>query len=160
MQWSGVGQRADSDTSAAWEPFVIVRRVEADGEQQPPRFSEGFIGRYRNKVEFITHLRAKRFKFFTLLREFVVHVPHNVSDAMDPNMQLLKTEMIQLHVGQTSRLLKKYVVIFVVPSHCHVSSHTHNTPSCCTAHTAAPHVNQPALTVHHATPHRIQVSDH
>ena len=32
---------------ASWEPFLIVRRKEARGEPDLPRFSEKFIGRYR-----------------------------------------------------------------------------------------------------------------
>jgi hypothetical protein len=99
VSWSSAGTRIDH--SAAWEPFVIVRRVESEAEEQPPRFSEAFVGRYRNKVEYISHLRTKRFKFYTVLQEFATHVPHSISDAMLTNMQFLKSEMIVLHIRQT-----------------------------------------------------------
>eukprot|EP00038_Savillea_parva_P030703 m.79552 g.79552 ORF g.79552 m.79552 type:complete len:607 (-) comp9300_c0_seq1:866-2686(-) len=106
VSWAHAGVNNERSRSAAWEPFVIVRRVEAEGEVQPPRFSEAFIGRYRNKVEYITHLRTRRFKFFTVTREFTTHVPHAVSNSSSQNMRFLKGEMVQLYVDHTNNLLK------------------------------------------------------
>eukprot|EP00035_Acanthoeca_spectabilis_P024971 m.456214 g.456214 ORF g.456214 m.456214 type:complete len:595 (-) comp21016_c0_seq1:3017-4801(-) len=106
VSWGSAGTR--SDHSAAWEPFVVVRRVESENEEQSPRFSESFIGRYRNKVEYISHLRTKRFKFYTILEEFTTHVPHNVSNAMLSDMQYLKGEMIVLQIRQTKQFLRDY----------------------------------------------------
>jgi hypothetical protein len=69
-----------------YEPFVIVRQVEADGTRLP-RYQEEFVGRYKNKVAWVTTLRAHRYQFQLMLGEFVLHLPHPVRDQSTPNMQ-------------------------------------------------------------------------
>jgi hypothetical protein len=62
-----------------WEPFLMVRRFERPGSKRlkvVPRYEEMYIGRYRNKVSFVTRLRAERYKFYSILREFTIHMPH------------------------------------------------------------------------------------
>ena len=58
-----------------WEPFLLVRRFEHPGKRLKvvPRYEEMYIGRYRNKVSFVTRLRAERYKFYSILREFTIH---------------------------------------------------------------------------------------
>jgi hypothetical protein len=58
-----------------WEPYVIVRRFEPDGRQLP-RYPEEYIGRYKNKVDWVTTLRSQNYHFVQLYQEFLVHVPH------------------------------------------------------------------------------------
>jgi hypothetical protein len=86
--WNDVDQH-----SAGWEPFVIVRKKEAADssidlkqfDQRPsvqldskvlPRYNEAYVGRSKNKVEWIGHLRAQRYQFFTVLQEFLGHLDH------------------------------------------------------------------------------------
>ena len=64
-----------------WEPFLIARKVEPGKSRRLPRYSESYVGRYRNKVSWVALLRAQRYKFFTVLREFVVHAPHTSANA-------------------------------------------------------------------------------
>lgn len=58
-----------------YEPFVAVRRVEANG-RMTPRFSEYFVGRNLNKVSWVAQLYKRAFHFVVVLRDFVVHYPH------------------------------------------------------------------------------------
>ena len=65
-----------ADLVKFWEPFLLVRRFERPGNKRlkgVPRYEEMYIGRYRNKVSFVTRLRAERYKFYSVLREFSVH---------------------------------------------------------------------------------------
>ena len=34
-------------SAESWEPFVMFRKVEADGEPSSPRYSEAYIGRFK-----------------------------------------------------------------------------------------------------------------
>ena len=86
-----------------WEPFLIVRRFERhtdlrfERHTDLPRFTEVFVGRYRNKVEFVSSLRAKKYAFFTILREFITHTTHPTALAKDPDMRTLQDVMARLY---------------------------------------------------------------
>ena len=58
-----------------YEPFVAVRRVEANG-RLTPRFSEYFVGRNMNKVSWVAQLYRRNFHFFVVLQDFLNHYPH------------------------------------------------------------------------------------
>lgn len=94
-------------SAESWEPFVMFRRVEVDTEPKVPRYSEKYIGRYKNKVEFVTKLRAQRYKFFTMHGEFIVHKPHAVSKATSDDQQIMKSLMIELHEREARQLTEE-----------------------------------------------------
>lgn len=79
-----------------YEPFVVVRRVEVGGFPLP-RYPEQFVGRFKNKIAFVSSLRTHRYRFFTIRREFVVHAPHSVSNQSTPDMLGLLVHMRTLH---------------------------------------------------------------
>ena len=58
-----------------YEPFVVVRNCAVT-----PRFDERYVGYGKNKLAWITSLRAAGFHFYTVPRAFAVHVPHQVSE--------------------------------------------------------------------------------
>ncbi len=64
-----------------WEPFIAIRRTGYVGRTlvESPRWHEGYVGRYHNKVSFVTELRANEADIFTLRRHFLVHVPHRLT---------------------------------------------------------------------------------
>mmetsp|Transcript_8786 Transcript_8786/g.25557 ORF Transcript_8786/g.25557 Transcript_8786/m.25557 type:complete len:491 (+) Transcript_8786:68-1540(+) len=64
----------DCFDSIRYEPYVVVP---ADA----PRFDERFVGYGKNKIQFIQHLRMSGFRFVTMSRGFVIHVPHDHSKA-------------------------------------------------------------------------------
>ncbi|EGD77980.1 hypothetical protein PTSG_09613 [Salpingoeca rosetta] len=70
-----------------YEPFVVVKRKDGVSGANLPRYPEHYVGRYKNKISFITRLRAHRFQFFTLRGEFLVHFPHDTSKRSKPYMQ-------------------------------------------------------------------------
>lgn len=86
-----------------YEPFVVVRRVEARGLVLP-RYREEFVGRYKNKVAWITALRAHRYQFQLMLSDFVVHVPHAVSNQATPQMHSHLQAMTRLFWREQNRL--------------------------------------------------------
>ena len=63
---------------SSYEPFVAVRRVEANG-RLTPRFSEYFVGRDMNKVSWVAQLYRRNFHFFVVLQDFLIHYPHGKS---------------------------------------------------------------------------------
>ena len=68
-----------------YEPFVAVRRVEANGKLTP-RFSEYFVGRNLNKVSWLGQLHTRAFHFVVVLSDFVVHYPHKTThEALFPD---------------------------------------------------------------------------
>jgi hypothetical protein len=75
-----------------WEPFTVQKRVEPDGHLLP-RYHEPFVGRHRNKIDFISSLRAESYHFATLLREFVAHVPHAQGPKTDDGDVVFKEMM-------------------------------------------------------------------
>eukprot|EP00047_Mylnosiga_fluctuans_P006969 m.250317 g.250317 ORF g.250317 m.250317 type:complete len:582 (-) comp16639_c0_seq1:396-2141(-) len=87
-----------------YEPFVVVRRVERD-RFVLPRYPEEFVGRYKNKIAFVSALRSYGYKFFTVLREFVVHYPHAISNQSSPDSMALLVMMRTLHREQRHWLL-------------------------------------------------------
>jgi hypothetical protein len=91
----------------SWEPFVLFRKVEATSDVEAPRYGEGYIGRYKNKVEFVTKLRALRYKFYTLQREFIVHIPHAVGRATSHDQQIMKDLMIEHHEREALKLTQR-----------------------------------------------------
>jgi hypothetical protein len=75
----------DFDRSKAWEPFVVVRRFEADSAPAGnnltdvlPRVPEAYVGRYRNKVAWTEELLAHRYNFYMSYPNFITHLPHKV----------------------------------------------------------------------------------
>ena len=60
-----------------WEPYVCFGRVSAKGLVM--RYNELLVGRFYNKVQLVSALRAKRFRFYTLLRHFLAHKSHRPS---------------------------------------------------------------------------------
>jgi hypothetical protein len=79
-----------------YEPFVIVRRIEANGFALP-RYKEEYVGRFKNKIAFVTTLRASYYKFFTLRKDFLVHVPHSTHNTSSNAMQTHLYNMRKLH---------------------------------------------------------------
>eukprot|EP00729_Bicosta_minor_P013502 gene13502-1257_t len=94
-------------SAESWEPFVMFRKVELDTEPKAPRYSEKYIGRFKNKVEFVTKLRAHRYKFYTMHGEFIVHKPHPVSKATSQDQIIMKDLMIELHEREARRLTEE-----------------------------------------------------
>lgn len=90
-------------TDRYYEPFGIFRRVEADG-RSVPRYQEQFVGRFKNKIAFISALRSHGYQFFAVRREFVVHIPHSVSNQTSPDMQGLLLMMRGLHAEERAAL--------------------------------------------------------
>ena len=58
-----------------------------------PRYSEAYVGRFRNKVAFISSLRSHQYVFYTLLQEFVSHFPHPVGNASSEDSKAMKKIM-------------------------------------------------------------------
>ena len=94
-------------SAESWEPFVMFRKVEIGTEPQLPRYSEKYIGRFKNKVEFVTKLRAYRYKFYTMHGEFIVHKPHPVSKATSDDQLIMKELMLELHEREARRLTEE-----------------------------------------------------
>eukprot|EP00736_Rhodelphis_marinus_P014517 Rmarinus@m.25656 len=69
-----INDQHESAIDFAYEPYIVVSRVTLG--DPTPRYPEQFVGYYRNKIAWVTALRTQKFKFFTLLREFLTHVPH------------------------------------------------------------------------------------
>ena len=82
-------------TSRFWEPFLMVRKVEASPEIELPRYQERYVGRFRNKVEWVRTLRANKYKFYHMLQEHLAHMPHEVllSNPNDPDAKIMKKLM-------------------------------------------------------------------
>jgi hypothetical protein len=59
-----------------WEPFLALKRYTNEGADSIPRYHEGFVGRYFNKVHFVTELRSQNMQFVVLRQQFLVHLPH------------------------------------------------------------------------------------
>eukprot|EP00730_Choanoeca_flexa_P015015 TRINITY_DN6775_c0_g1_i1.p1 TRINITY_DN6775_c0_g1~~TRINITY_DN6775_c0_g1_i1.p1 ORF type:complete len:552 (+),score=108.42 TRINITY_DN6775_c0_g1_i1:169-1824(+) len=86
-----------------WEPFVIVKRVEPSGARLP-RYHEQYVGRYKNKISFITTLRGNHYHFYTLRQEFLTHVPHPTSNQSAPAMHEHLLTMRKLHTEDRQKL--------------------------------------------------------
>jgi len=82
-------------TSRFWEPFLMVRKVEASPKIELPRYQERYVGRFRNKVEWVRTLRANKYKFYHMLQEHLAHMPHEVllSNPNDPDAKIMKKLM-------------------------------------------------------------------
>lgn len=96
-----------------WEPYLFVQRYQAgDRTGRPhtvlPRYTEAYIGRFRNKVEFVASLRAARYNFYVLQQEFASHVPHNTTSTKSSDIKVLKKMMVHLDEVKWSMMLKKY----------------------------------------------------
>lgn len=65
-------------TSPRYEPYVVLR---ADCPRRTPYYDERFVGYGKNKIQFTTHLLFAGYSFRVLPEGFVVHVPHETSDA-------------------------------------------------------------------------------
>merc|ERR1712196_75276 len=63
------------DIAPNWEPYVLGRKREPDGHELP-RYTEGFYGRFLNKLEWVLSLQAQRYTFFNLPGDFLMHQPH------------------------------------------------------------------------------------
>jgi len=61
--------------SLRYEPYLVVRK------QGAPPFDERFVGYGKNKIQWIQHLRLLGFSFHVMPRVFVVHCPHEDSNA-------------------------------------------------------------------------------
>lgn len=85
-------------TDKYYEPFTVVRRVEGNGFQLP-RYQEKYVGRYKNKISFVTGLKTWRYQFFVIRNEFTLHMPHPVkkTEANDPAMLRHLEAMRLLH---------------------------------------------------------------
>jgi len=73
--------RCGSSAAPEAEPYTL------------PRYSESYVGRFRNKVAFISSLRAQRYTFYTLLQEFASHHPHPVGNASSDDSKAMKKIM-------------------------------------------------------------------
>eukprot|EP00049_Salpingoeca_infusionum_P022019 m.5126 g.5126 ORF g.5126 m.5126 type:complete len:617 (-) comp4837_c0_seq1:209-2059(-) len=79
-------------TDIAYEPFVLVKQVESSHDRLPP-YKEKYVGRFKNKISFVTTLRAFHYKFFVLRQEFIAHLAHPskpMSDAMLGHMEAMQ----------------------------------------------------------------------
>ena len=78
-------RRLDCFLGNHFEPFVVVRRCDEansrNGSARVPRFDERFTGYGKNKIEWISSLRAADYAFYTVGGAFAVHVPHLQSAA-------------------------------------------------------------------------------
>ena len=79
-----------------YEPFVVVKRVEANGVTLP-RYGEQYVGRFKNKISFVTQLRGNHYRFYTLRQEFLTHIPHPISNQSTDAMQAHLLNMRVLH---------------------------------------------------------------
>ena len=78
---------------------MVVKRLDFR-RQTLPRYQETFVGRHFNKISFILQLRAERFKFFTLRREFLTHVGHLLSAS--------KSRPMKKHHNRMENVLKEH----------------------------------------------------
>lgn len=92
-----------------WEPFLIARKVEAGRSRFLPRYSESYVGRYRNKVSWIGQLRAERYNFFTLLQEFTVHAPHPTINGSTVDNKVLYRLMHRLDTVNKKNQARQYL---------------------------------------------------
>jgi hypothetical protein len=91
-------------TNEFWEPYLLLRRIELNGEILP-RYMEAYVGRFFNKIDFTTLLRAHRYKLFVLWQEFLVHVPHESAPPMqNGNIKKMHQIMGNLHDKVLSKL--------------------------------------------------------
>jgi hypothetical protein len=68
--------------NGSYEPFMITRKVEASGVLLP-RYPEHFTGRYMNKVAYTATLAAYKYRLYTIVPHFIVHMPHPVKKDLD-----------------------------------------------------------------------------
>jgi len=93
---------------SCWEPFVLAKRFEPNGKiKSLPRYSESYFGRFKNKVEWILHLRAYNFKFFAVASEFIVHVPHERYNRKTVGASTHFKRITKMHKGKMSYLEKR-----------------------------------------------------
>ena len=91
----------------------MARRVEATPNTKLPRYEERYIGRFRNKVEWVRTLRAHQYKFYNLLQEHLTHMPHEalLSDPNDPDTKTMKNLMFAVddnRVQEVSKTLRTH----------------------------------------------------
>ncbi len=84
----------------------MVARVDASGHALP-RYHEPYVGRHRNKVDFVSSLRAEAYRFYTLLREYLAHVPHATGPASDDGETVFR-EMVALYQARREQLGRFY----------------------------------------------------
>jgi hypothetical protein len=81
-----------------WEPFLALRRFNIHDHNilELPRYHEGFVGRYFNKVSFVTNIRAEQPEIYTLRREFMVHVPHKLTTKVGQTRSKMFDHMLRV----------------------------------------------------------------
>ena len=62
------------------------------------------MGRYKNKISFITALRGNHYHFYTVRQEFLTHVPHPTANASAPAMHEHLLTMRKLHAEDRQQL--------------------------------------------------------
>eukprot|EP00475_Leptophrys_vorax_P002454 TRINITY_DN11364_c0_g1_i1.p1 TRINITY_DN11364_c0_g1~~TRINITY_DN11364_c0_g1_i1.p1 ORF type:complete len:355 (-),score=59.70 TRINITY_DN11364_c0_g1_i1:28-939(-) len=78
-----------------WEPYVVVDRANNLGAIV--RYNELFVGRFFNKVSFVTSLRSLGYRFQVLHNHFLIHQKHEASPyqqhldhLFDPMLKLIE----------------------------------------------------------------------
>eukprot|EP00045_Choanoeca_perplexa_P017107 m.242027 g.242027 ORF g.242027 m.242027 type:complete len:442 (-) comp17451_c1_seq3:2843-4168(-) len=91
-------------TDTAWESFAVLRKEDIDGYQLP-RYREGFVGRYFDKISFLVDLRAQAYNFYTLRQHLVTHVPHRrTQSGTVPHYEFLNKAMKKLFDNEKREL--------------------------------------------------------
>jgi hypothetical protein len=99
-----------------WEPFLIARKVGSGRSHVLPRYSESYVGRYRNKVSWIGQLRAERYRFFSILQEFTVHAPHTPVNGSTVDNKVLFRLMHRLDTVNKRTHARQYLTHKHAPS--------------------------------------------
>ena len=73
-------------------------------------------GRFRNKVAFITQLKAAQYSFFVLRNEFLTHLPHPTSNVKQAYMQEHMLVMRRLDQEDNRRLASRVHNTAAAPS--------------------------------------------
>lgn len=80
---SKIIRRVPCFDSLRYEPYVVIRWCPSTADQKPvaPYYDERFYGYGKNKIQLISHLRFLGYQFSILPGGFIVHNPHQESDA-------------------------------------------------------------------------------
>jgi hypothetical protein len=118
---SKVLKRVPCFDSLRYEPYVVIRwcpsasPISDQVKPVAPYYDERFYGYGKNKIQMISHLRFLGYQFSILSHGFIVHNPHNESNAKkvwnDVQDYKLHETMDALYPKFLNELLEKYKTV-------------------------------------------------